>query len=301
MSRILSNGLAVVGLAAVIALVLFMKGPDATKPAAADPDCGIGYYNQFACGIPCGGFNNAYYLGGCGGYTGCGVGSIYAGCGGYAGCGSIYAGCGAGAYAGCGSLYGGSIYGGYGYGTMYGANTFYGCGGGCNQYNFNSCVPPSCGNAFGPILNCSNIYAPVGNIQYVAGRVSILPGTSSVTCGGATSITVTVADPNGFKVPDGTNVTFTTSLGYISASDQTIGGTAVTSLTIPTGTSGSARVTASSGGQSADTTINVTCATGAAPVIVQPLAQLLPAPVPALPRPAILPPSTGDAGLVVDN
>jgi hypothetical protein len=303
MTRILSNGLAAVGLAAVIALAVFMGGPGATKQAAADPNCGIGYYNQFSCVNTCSGFGNAYYLNSCN--TGCGAlygGSIYGGCGGYSSCGSIYAGC--GGYSGCGSLYGGSIYGSmYGGSTFYGGyggNNLYGCGGGCTVYNSISCIPPSCGNAFGPILNCSNIYVPAGNIQYVAGRVSILPSASSVTCGGATAVTVIVADVNGFKVPDGTNVTFTTTLGYISASDQTIGGTAVTSLTIPPGTSGSARVTASSGGQSADTTINVTCASGAAPIAVQPLAALLPAPLPGFQRPAILPPSTGDAGLLID-
>jgi hypothetical protein len=143
--------------------------------------------------------------------------------------------------------------------------------------------------------------------------VSILPGATTVSCGGATSITVTVTDPHGFYAPDGTTVNFTTTLGYISTTDGTIGGTAVTSLTIPPGTVGTARVTASAGGHAADTSINVTCASGAPAAAAIPagplaglpaqLAQAIPAQViPAIAaalggRPSILPPSTGDAGL----
>jgi len=231
--------------------------------------CAGTLYNQYNynCGANnCGTLYNAYYGGACVVSTGCNYGYYNSG------------------YT---NLYG------------YNYNNLYGCGGGCTYSNYTSCIPATCANVFGPILNCSNIYTPPGNVSYIPGRVSILPGSSSVSCGSATSITVTVADPNGLRAPDGTLVNFTTTLGYISASDNTTGGTAVTSLTIPPGTSGSAKVTASAGGQSADTTINVTCASGAPQVVVQPLLPAIQQAIQAI-RPIILPPSTGDGGLASD-
>jgi hypothetical protein len=258
-------------------------------------NCGYntcGYYNNYTgCGY--GSCYNAYYL-----YSNCGYGSN----------------CGYNSGTACGC-------GGYGYGCGTNCGYGYGCGGNycaTGTFDYNSCNFPSCGNLYGPILNCSNSYVPAGNLQYLPGHVSILPSSPTATCGSATAITVIVSDPNGFRVPDGTVVNFTTSLGYISSTDSTIGGTAVTSLTIPPGTSGAAKVTASSGGHAADTTINVTCAqgapavasipayTGGVPAQLGQLAQsipqlqgILPAITSALTgRPPILPPSTGDAGLL---
>jgi hypothetical protein len=222
--------------------------------------CGV--YNYGYCGTSCGTLYNAYYGGACGAYnTGCTYGAL----------------------------------GTYGY---YGANNCYGA---CNLTNYNSCIPAPCTNIYGPILNCSTNYygCCAGATSYTPSRVSILPGSNSVACGSATSITVTVADPNGLRAPDGTLVTFTTTLGYISSSDNTTGGTAVTSLTIPPGTTGSAKVTATSGGVSADTTVNVTCSSGAPAVVVQPLLPAIQQAIQAI-RPTILPPSTGDAGLASD-
>jgi hypothetical protein len=282
----------------------------------------------------CGGSNNCTYYpyscyNGCNTYpyTGCGTcdpiygcgsncyyGNVYS-CGGVGSCyGTINCGtnCGLAYYSGCGNNCVGVYYNGCGYsgcgGTIYnGYNTVYGCNGNCGgTLSYLSCVPPTCGNINGPILNCSNSYVPSNNQQYVPGRVSILPSASTIACGGATAITVNVTDPNGFKVPDGTTVNFTTTLGYIQATDQTAGGTAVASLTIPPGTNGNAKVTATAGGQSADTTINVTCAAGAPAVVAQPLPiapsyPTAPIPFPTGGRPSILPPSTGDAGLLAAN
>jgi len=258
-----------------------------TGCGTCDPIYGCGgncyYGNVYSCGIG----------GSCYGTINCGVNcglAYYSGCGTTTNCVGVY-------YNGCGN--------GCGVSTLYGAT--YGCVGNCaGSLGYQSCIPPTCGNVNGPILNCSNSYVPSNNLQYVPGRVSILPSASTIACGGATAITVNVTDPNGFKVPDGTSVNFTTSLGYIQASDTTAGGTAVASLTIPPGTSGSANVTATAGGQSANTTISVTCAAGAPAIVAQPLPvapaynyPTAPIPFPSG-RPSILPPSTGDAGLLAD-
>jgi hypothetical protein len=267
--------------------------------------CGTGINN------PCGLYNF-----GCG-YNACFQNSLYV----YATCdftsNCVGGGC-QGAYGGCGG-YGGFNYGIYGCGGYnqctpgYGSTGFYGT----NLPPFGCNFAP-CANQYGPILACTNAYAPpAGSLAALPSRVSILPGATSVSCGGATSITATVTDPHGFYAPDGTIVNFTTTLGYISSTDSAIGGTAVTSLTIPPGTVGTARVTASAGGHAADTTINVTCSAGApavAAIPAQPSAATLPLaglpaqiaqaiPVQAIAqaltgRGAILPPSTGDAGLL---
>lgn len=279
-------------------------------------------YYPYSCNNGC----NTYPYTGCGGCDpiyGCGAncnyGNVYA-CGGIGGScyGTINCGanCGLAYYSGCGTTCNTGVYNSYnaysncgisGCGNNTGYYSTYGCNGNCaGALAYQSCIPPTCGNVNGPILNCSSSYVPSNNLQYVPGRVSILPSASTIACGGATAITVSVTDPNGFKVPDGTTVNFTTSLGYIQTTDSTAGGTAVASLTIPPGTSGNAKVTASAGGQSADTTISVTCAAGAPAIIAQPLPvapvyPTAPIPFPTGGRPSILPPSTGDAGLLAAN
>jgi hypothetical protein len=277
----------------------------------------VGGYNatdtvSVTCGGGSGGIydpycQSAYVNYGCG-YNTCYQNPLY-----------YYANCNYGNY-GSNLCYGGGCYGGcsgiYGYG---GTNT-YGCGGAnyCAPTIYNTgCNYAPCGNALGSILACTTAFAPpAGSLAALPGRVSILPSATTATCGSATAITVTVTDPHGFYAPDGTVVNFTTTLGYISSTDSTIGGTAVTSLTIPPGTTGNAVVRASSGGHAADTTINVTCAQGAPSVAAIPAspsaalasipaqiagaipAQAISAITQALTgRPAILPPSTGDAGL----
>ncbi len=305
------------------ATIIATSGTMTSNAATVSANCGTTnpclYSNCGTCdplySVNCGA--NCYY----GTIYTCGTGTCYTGvyncgntCGVYTGCGTacgVYTGCatGCGVYTGvynsCNACVGNGVYtGAYNsYNTCNGCATSYyntyGCANQCVGIGYLSCTPATCGNISGAILNCSNSYTPAGNLQYVPGRVSILPSASTIACGGATAITVTVTDPNGFKVPDGTTVNFTTTLGYIQATDTTSGGTAVGSLTIPPGTSGNAQVTASAGGQSANTTINVTCATGAPVVAVQtlPTAPTYPFPFPVGPRPSILPPATGDAGL----
>jgi hypothetical protein len=80
-----------------------------------------------------------------------------------------------------------------------------------------------------------------------------------VTCGGASNLEVVVLDANGLRVREGTEVTFTTTLGYVSTTDGTQRGTAYTSLTIPTRTAGTALITAMAGNATAQRLVNVSC------------------------------------------
>jgi len=72
-------------------------------------------------------------------------------------------------------------------------------------------------------------------------------------------VTVVVKDANGVAVADGTLVTFTTTLGTITATRTTVGGSAVASLSIPPGVSGTAQITAAAAGTIGQKSIPVSC------------------------------------------
>jgi hypothetical protein len=118
---------------------------------------------------------------------------------------------------------------------------------------FISCVA-SCPTELQPLYGFGPLVCP-------GPPASILfaPSPTDVTCGGASNLEVVVLDRNGLRVIDGTQVSFTTTLGYVSTTDGTQRGIAYTSLTIPTRTAGTALVTATAGSATAQKAIYVTC------------------------------------------
>jgi|GEM_PF-1044072 len=98
------------------------------------------------------------------------------------------------------------------------------------------------------------------NITLIAARVdsvTVRAGSSSILADGAsqTTIAATVLVTGGINVPDGTTVTFASSAGTLSAANATTtNGIAEVTLTSPTNL-GSATITATSGGVSAQTTV----------------------------------------------
>lgn len=162
-----------------------------------------------------------------------------------------------------------------------------------------TCAPYACTQYLGG--TCVNTTTAV-NAPVAPTTISVL-APSSATCGGALAITATVRDAYGLFVPNGTTVSFSTTLGQISVTDQTIGGVAVSSLTISPKTSGTAQVTVTAGSAIGTASIPVSCtaaataAPAAAPAAVAPaVVAVAPAPAPA----AVRPPSTGDGGLLMD-
>jgi hypothetical protein len=109
-----------------------------------------------------------------------------------------------------------------------------------------------------------------------------------------------VKDANGNLAPNGTSVTVSASSGTISPNVvSTSGGYATTTFTAPNNSNGTATVTASSGQGTGYATVAFSCTTtttttsSAAPVF--PSAPVSP---PAIGPSFIIPPNTGDAGLV---
>ena len=107
--------------------------------------------------------------------------------------------------------------------------------------------------------------------------ITFQPSPTAATCASSSNLTVTVRDISGNLVPNGTNVTFSTSLGYITTSRATQGGVVDAVLVIPSRLSGTALVTASAVGVTAQRSLNVSCigASAAAPAPV-----IAPAPAP---------------------
>jgi len=152
------------------------------------------------------------------------------------------------------------------------------------------------------------------------GKINVAANPGALTCGGAASISANVTDAFGVPVPNGTAVSFSSSLGTIGGSAVTGGGNAVSTLNTSAGTSGVALITVKAGNASATTTIQVNCVTQAQQnvVVYQPGAgqtapQVIyrPQPQGPAPRPQIIyqnpasagappfaPPRTGSAGLL---
>jgi len=143
--------------------------------------------------------------------------------------------------------------------------TNYNCGNigfyGNNGYGYNF-------NPYGYSYNACSLSCPGASTQYINGaqvcvgppaQILFSPNPTSVTCGGASNFEVAVLDGNGFRVLNGTDVNFTTTLGYISSTDGTKNGLADTSLTIPPKQAGQALLTATAGGATAQKLVTVTC------------------------------------------
>jgi hypothetical protein len=114
------------------------------------------------------------------------------------------------------------------------------------------------------VASCTTMLEPLygfGPLVCPGPPASILfsPAPTDVTCGGASNLEVVVSDYNGLRVVDGTQVNFTTTLGYVSTTDGTQRGLAYTSLTIPTRTSGTALITATAGNATAQKVVYVSC------------------------------------------
>ena len=93
----------------------------------------------------------------------------------------------------------------------------------------------------------AGIFTETITVTSVPSTITLVANPSTITADGGTSIiTATVKDASGIVVTDGAIVTFSTSLGTLSASSAaTINGIATTILTDPTGAlSGNATVTA---------------------------------------------------------
>jgi hypothetical protein len=131
----------------------------------------------------------------------------------------------------------------------------------------NACSPVPFGNFgfFGNcIINCPTTLQPAfgfGPLVCPGPPHTILfsPSPTDVSCGSASNLEVVVSDQNGIRVLDGTQVNFTTTLGYVSTTDGTQRGLAYTSLTIPTRTAGTALITATAGNATAQKVVYVTC------------------------------------------
>jgi hypothetical protein len=132
-----------------------------------------------------------------------------------------------------------------------------------------------------------------------ATNLAVTASPASTTCTSPSSISVMVRDANGNNAPDGTSVTVSASTGTISPNVvSTSGGTASTTFTAPASSNGTATVTASSGQGTGYATVAFTC-TGVS--TTAPAAPIYPGDTvypPAIGPSIILPPNTGDAGLV---
>ncbi|HEU0075739.1 MAG TPA: hypothetical protein VFS30_17195 [Dehalococcoidia bacterium] len=121
--------------------------------------------------------------------------------------------------------------------------------------------------------------------------VSIDSGLSSLDCGDSTFLTVTVTDSSGDAVEGGTVVSFSASLGSLSASSvATAGGRATVLYTAPGNTGGSAVISAYSEGVYGYETLTINCQ-----------AETPAVPVPTPITQALAPPSAGDGGLLTTD
>ena len=140
---------------------------------------------------------------------------------------------------------------------------------------------PIYGNAYALFNQCTNFcapysffgacvdYCPVATEPLYAFGPMVCPGPpasilfapspTTATCGSASNLEAVVLDANGLRVLNGTQVSFNTTLGFVSTQDGTNGGIATTSLTIPPKMAGSAVITATAGNITAQKLVQVSC------------------------------------------
>jgi hypothetical protein len=139
-------------------------------------------------------------------------------------------------------------------------------------------------------------------------EVVVRTNASGLDCSGIASINVTVRSLTGAAVPDGTTVTLTATQGTISpASGVTTVGVVNASYSAPPIGTGSATITATAGSAKGTAIIALNCiprVPTAVPTPVIAIPQVPVQPPVTLPAPvspgAILPPNTGDGGLLSD-
>jgi hypothetical protein len=132
--------------------------------------------------------------------------------------------------------------------------------------------------------------------------VSVTASPASTTCASPSTISITVTDSTGAVMANGASVTVSASAGTVSSNVvSTSNGIATTVWTAPSNSNGVATLTATSGTATGNATISFSC-TGAAtttapsqPVYVPPTDPYYPQAVGPV---SIMPPNTGDAGLV---
>jgi hypothetical protein len=108
-----------------------------------------------------------------------------------------------------------------------------------------------------------------------------------------------VKDANGNLAPNGTSVTVSASSGTISPNVvSTSGGYATTTFTAPNNSNGTATVTASSGQGTGYATVAFSCTAAVTTAPAAPVFPSAPVSPPAIGPSFIIPPNTGDAGLV---
>jgi hypothetical protein len=131
-----------------------------------------------------------------------------------------------------------------------------------------------------------------------ATNVTVSASPASTTCSSPSSISVTVKDANGNIAPDGTSVTVSASTGTVSPNVvSTSGGYATTSFAAPGNANGTATVTAASGQGTGYATVSFSCTGASTTAPASPVYP--PSAYPTYTGPAvIMPPNTGDAGLV---
>jgi len=182
---------------------------------------------------------------------------------------------------------------GYPYGTAFPFNgTYpYNTGFPFNSFNYPYAAPATTGMfPYGSLYSFCNVIAtPVAN----ATTLTVTASSQQVACGSSAFVTVHVNGGYGYGnayVPDGTNVTLSTTGGTLNPTSATTqGGNVMATFQAPS-TAGSVTISAASGNATQSMTINVDC-----PVVVVP-APAPQAPVAVSPQ-YIIPPNTGDAGL----
>jgi hypothetical protein len=136
-------------------------------------------------------------------------------------------------------------------------------------------------------------YNPLAPIYSAAATIGISASPSSLNCGSASTVAVTVRDASGNMAIDGTSVNLSASMGTISPTTGITSGGNINAVYTAPSSGGTAVITASSGSASGQATVTVSCAS--APSASIPSAP--PVYVPPAIGTAIFPPNTGDAGL----
>jgi hypothetical protein len=133
---------------------------------------------------------------------------------------------------------------------------------------------------------CNYVATPVATVT----TLTMTASASHIACGSSVFINVRVNSGYGsLYVPDGTQVTLTTTGGTLSSASTTTQAGQVQATFQAPSTSGAVTISAASGNATNSVTINVDC-----PVVVVPAPA---APVQVVAPQYITPPNTGDAGL----
>ena len=115
--------------------------------------------------------------------------------------------------------------------------------------------------------------------------ITFQPSPTAATCLSSSNIEVTIRDTNGLLAANGTPVTFATTMGYITTTRATVNGVVDGVLVLPTKQAGTANITVTALGATAQRGISVSCSapsTAAPPAQVAPVAPAAPVSPPAI-------------------